>query len=196
MSHTNTIKVWDPLVRWFHWTLVAAFTIAFITEDDFLTLHTWAGYTVLGLLLLRLVWGFIGTRYARFSDFVHSPATVRAYLKDILRFKAKRYIGHNPAGGAMIVLLLVSLALTSLTGLAVYGAGENAGLLAGWLGQLGERWAEVFEEVHEFFAGLTLLLVFIHVGGVLFESLLHRENLIKAMVNGYKRVTIKQETLS
>lgn len=196
MSHTDTIKVWDPLVRWFHWTLVAAFTIAYITEEDFLSLHTWAGYTVLGLLLVRIVWGFTGPRYARFSDFVHSPATVRAYLKDILHFKARRYLGHNPAGGAMIVLLLVSLVLTTLSGLAVYGAGDNAGLLAGWLGQLGESWAEVFEEAHEFFANLTLLLAVIHVGGVLFESRLHGENLIKAMFNGYKRVTNKQETLS
>jgi cytochrome b len=196
MPRTDTIKVWDPLVRLFHWALVAAFTIAFITEDDFLTLHTWAGYTVLGLLLVRMLWGLIGPRYARFSDFVRSPATVLGYLKDLLRLKAKRYIGHNPAGGAMIVLLLISLVLTTITGLAVYGAGENAGLLAGWLGQAGEFWAKIFEEVHEFFANFTLLLVVIHVAGVLFESLLHRENLIKAMLNGYKRVTSKQETVS
>lgn len=193
MKQPDTIKVWDPLVRIFHWTLAAAFSIAFVTEDDFPALHTFAGYTIITLLLIRVIWGFIGPRYARFSDFVRPPAAVRAYLKDIFTFRAKRYLGHNPAGGAMIVLLLVSLALTTVTGLAVYGAGDNAGPLAAWLGGAGETWAGIFEEAHEFFSGLSLLLVFIHVGGVLFESLLHRENLIRAMFNGNKCITVKDQ---
>ena len=183
------VKVWDPLVRVFHWALVVSFFTAYLTEDDFLTLHVWAGYAVLGLVVFRILWGLVGTRHARFSDFVYSPRAVRAFLKDSLLLRAKRYLGHNPAGGAMIVLMLISLVLTTLTGLMVYGAAENAGpLAAGWLGQLGDESGDVFEAVHEFLANLCLMLVAIHVVGVLVESLVHRENLVRAMWNGRKRV--------
>jgi cytochrome b len=182
------VKVWDPLVRVFHWALVVSFFTAYLTEDDVLTLHVWAGYAVLGLVVFRILWGLVGTRHARFSDFVYSPRAVRAFLKDTLLLRAKRYLGHNPAGGAMIVLMLISLVLTTLTGLMVYGAAENAGPLAGWLGQLGEEGGDVFEAVHEFLANLCMMLVAIHVVGVLVESLVHRENLVRAMWNGRKRV--------
>lgn len=181
------VKVWDPLVRVFHWSLVVSFFTAYLTEDDFLTLHTWAGYTVLGLVLIRIAWGIIGTRHARFTDFVYSPRAVMAFVKDTLLLRARRYRGHNPAGGAMILIMLVSLVLTTLTGLMVYGAAENAGPLASWLGHLGDEGGEVFEEAHEFLANLTLLLVAIHVAGVLVESLIHRENLVRSMWSGRKR---------
>ena len=187
MKSQAMVKVWDPLVRSFHWLLVIAFFTAYFTEDDFLTLHVYAGYTVLGLILLRLVWGIVGTRYARFSSFVTRPRVAWHYLKDTLLFRAKRYLGHNPAGAAMIVLLLISLLLTTLTGLAIYGASESAGPLAGWFGNIGETGEDVIKEVHEFFANLTIVLVVIHVGGVIFESLAHRENLVRAMFNGYKK---------
>ncbi|KPK38508.1 MAG: cytochrome B [Gammaproteobacteria bacterium SG8_47] len=187
MQHHSSVKVWDPFVRVFHWTLVGAFAVAFVTEDDFLTLHTWAGYLVGALVLLRVLWGFTGTRYARFSSFVFSPKVVLGYLKDTLQFRAKRYLGHNPAGGAMIVVLLASLVVTTVTGLVVLGAAENAGPLAGWLGGTSEVWSDIFEEVHEIIAYLTLLLVAIHVGGVIVESVLHRENLVRAMIDGTKR---------
>jgi len=181
------IKVWDPAVRLFHWMLVAGFFIAYLTEDDFLTLHVWAGYAVAGLVVFRMFWGVIGPRYARFSNFVFAPSVIVDYLKDISRLRPRRYVGHNPAGGAMIVALLVSLIVTTVTGLAVYGAAENAGPLAAWLGRLGEEGGEVFEEIHEFFANFTLFLVFVHVGGVLLESLIHRENLVRGMIDGLKR---------
>jgi cytochrome b len=186
MKPQAMIKVWDPLVRAFHWILVLAFITAYFTEDDFLTPHVYAGYTVLGLILLRLVWGVVGGRYARFSSFVTRPGVAWQYFKDALRFRAKRYLGHNPAGGAMIVLLLVSLLLTTITGLAAYGASETAGPLAGWLGHIGETGEDIIKEIHEFFANLSVFLVVVHVGGVLFESLAHRENLVRAMLNGYK----------
>ncbi len=186
--NTNTkVKVWDPLVRVFHWTLVVAFFTAYITEDDFLTVHTYAGYTVLGLILLRIIWGVIGTRHARFRNFVTSPRVAWQYLKDTLFLRAKRYLGHNPAAGAMIVLLLVSLLITTLSGLATYGAVESAGPLGNWLGNIGETGEDMLEEVHEFFANFTVLLVIIHVGGVIIESLVHRENLVRSMLNGYKK---------
>jgi cytochrome b len=181
------VKVWDPLVRVFHWTLAGAFFIAYLTEDDLLTLHTWAGYTVLGLVLFRILWGFVGTHYARFSSFVFPPGKVWSYVKDTLSLRADRYIGHNPAGGAMIVLLLASLLLTAFTGLVLYGVEESAGPLASLSSSLGHSWGEMFEEVHEFLANFTLVLVLVHLTGVLVESLVHRENLVWAMWTGYKR---------
>jgi cytochrome b len=186
-SDKSTVRVWDPLVRVFHWLLVAAFFTAYITEEDFLTLHSWAGYTVLGLLLVRILWGFVGTKHARFSDFVFSPQHIVQYLKDTFVLKAKRYIGHNPAGGAMILLLIFSLLITSISGLVIFGIEEAQGPLAGWISDSSHFWGDAFEELHEFFANFTLFLVFVHVAGVVVESLIHHENLIVSMFNGRKR---------
>ena len=184
MKSQELIKVWDPPLRIFHWLLVAGFLVAYLTEDELLTIHVWAGYLVFGLLLFRLVWGFTGNAYARFSNFLCSPVNSIIYVKDVIALRAKRYLGHNPAGSAMIVLLLVSLLMTSITGFAVYGADQAAGPLASIVGSSNEK---VWEEVHEFFANFTLLLVFVHIAGVLVESFIHRENLAKAMWSGYKR---------
>jgi cytochrome b len=183
MESQALIKVWDLPLRIFHWLLVAGFMIAYLTEDDLLTVHVWAGYLVAGLLVFRLIWGFVGNDYARFSNFLCPPARSIAYLKDLLTLKTQRYLGHNPAGAAMIVLLLVSLLMTVITGFAVYGADQAAGPLA-ILGPANEKW---WEEVHEFFTNLTLFLVFVHIAGVAVESYIHRENLARAMVRGYKR---------
>ncbi len=181
------IKVWDSLIRIFHWSLVAAFAIAYLTDDEWLDIHNLAGYMVLALIGFRLIWGFIGPRYARFSNFVSSPSATMAYLCDLLRLRNERYIGHNPAGGWMIVMLLVSLLITSLTGLVVYAAEEQAGPLAGLV--YGLPWDDdIAEELHEVFANITLMLVVIHVAGVVFESFIHKENLVRAMVTGNKRV--------
>ena len=186
-STTNQIKVWDPLVRVFHWSLVAAFATAFVVEDDLLGVHVWAGYLVLALIAVRLVWGFIGTRHARFSDFVRGPRQVIGYLGDAVRFNAKRYLGHNPAGGAMVVALLLLVALTGLSGMALYGAQELSGPLAPLLSGLPAPWGEALEETHEVLANLTLACIVAHVAGVLFSSLSHRENLIGSMFTGVKR---------
>ena len=186
MATKKQIKVWDPLIRIFHWTLVGAFAIAFVTEDEWLIPHVYAGYTVIALLAIRLFWGFIGTRYARFSDFVRPPREAMNYLKGMLSHRSKRYIGHNPAGGLMILVLLISLLITSLSGLVTYGI-EGFGPLADWLQGLGVWNDETFEEIHEFFANFTLLLVAIHLAGVLVGSLAHGENLVRAMITGVKR---------
>lgn len=186
MREQSQIRVWDPLVRFFHWSLASAFLIAFITEDDFMTVHSWAGYLILSLLVVRLLWGFVGTRHARFSDFVYRPSTIKTFLKDTLRLRAKRYIGHNPAGGAMVILLMLSLLITAGSGMLLFGASEQSGPLAQWFAQSGSAWADPLEEVHEFFANFTLLLVVIHVVGVVVESLIHRENLVSAMISGFK----------
>ena len=182
----NEVRVWDPFVRIFHWSLVLTFTVAYITGEDLEILHNNTGYAVAGLVLLRIVWGFVGTRHARFSDFVYPPAEVRGFLRDTLRQRAQRYLGHNPAGGAMVVVMLLSLIITTLTGIAFYGVEDGAGPLAMLAGS--PAWSrEMLEEVHEFFANLMVLLVVVHIIGVIVESRLHHENLVKAMFNGRKR---------
>lgn len=199
-SNTTEVVIWDPLVRLFHWILAAAFCAAYLTQGElFETLqdqmdgewlqvvHVWAGYTIAGLLLFRLIWGFVGPRHARFSDFVHGPRITFAYVKDVLMLRAPRYLGHNPAGGAMIVILLLSLASTVATGLALYGADKGLGPLAGLLAGTSDSTIHTLEETHEFFANFTLLLIAGHLLGVIWESLLHRENLALAMITGRKR---------
>lgn len=184
-DNTKTLKVWDPLVRIFHWSLVLFFFTAYFSEDDFETLHVWAGYSVAALVAFRLVWGLIGTRHARFTDFVKSPKNVLSYLKAIPAGRSRRYIGHNPAGGAMVIALLLALTGTVVFGMATLGADENAGPLAGsWLASFNEH---TLKEIHEFFANSTLVLVFLHVAGVLFSSIHHRENLVRAMIHGRKQ---------
>jgi cytochrome b len=183
MESQELIKVWDLPLRIFHWLLVAGFFIAYLTEDDLLTIHVWAGYLVTGLLVFRLIWGFVGNDYARFSSFLCSPIKSLAYVKDLIALKTQRYLGHNPAGAAMIVLLLVSLLATVITGFAVYGADQAAGPLA----SIGSANEKMWEEVHEFFANFTLVLVVAHVIGVAVESYIHRENLARAMVHGFKK---------
>ncbi len=188
MTESVRVKVWDPLIRIFHWSLAAAFTIVFMADEDWLAVHTLAGYTILGLLVFRILWGGIGTPYARFSSFVRPWSEALAYLKALLARRAPRYLGHNPAGGAMIVLLLLSLMSTALTGMLLYGMGDAAGLFAGLAAHAGFLWPDVAESVHEFLANFTLLLVAVHLLGVAVGSLVHRENLIRAMIDGRKRV--------
>jgi len=182
----NEVRVWDPFVRIFHWSLVLTFTIAWLSGDELEVLHINAGYAVLGLVLLRIVWGFVGTHHARFRDFIYPPAEVKGFLKDTVMQRARRYLGHNPAGGMMIILMLVSLVITTVTGIAYYGIEDGAGPLA-MLAGIPEAGEEMLEEVHEFFANLMVLLVVVHVIGVVIESQFHHESLIRAMLTGRKR---------
>ena len=181
------VKVWDPLIRLLHWSLVASFFSAYFSEEDLLDLHVYAGYLVLGLVIFRVVRGFVGSRHARFSDFVRPPAVVIDYLRDVVTFRARRYLGHNPAGRVMVVVLLVMLFLICVSGLVLYGADESAGPLAAMMAGVGEFWIDALEEVHEFLANFTLLLVLFHVIGVLLATRQHHENLVYSMITGYKR---------
>jgi len=211
----SIVRVWDPFVRVFHWTLVTAFFVAYLTDDDLLTLHVWAGYLVGTLIVLRVLWGFVGPKHARFSDFVYRPATVWRYAVDLMSFRARRYVGHSPAGGAMILALFVGLLATVWSGLEVYAIEEGGGPLAAvsHVGMAADRPSdgrvvfiserehennehneheggrgELWEEIHEVMADLMLFLIVLHVGGVVLGSIVHHENLVRSMVTGRKRV--------
>jgi cytochrome b len=207
---TKQVRVWDVFVRVAHWAIVAGFFVAYFTEDELLPIHVWAGYIVGAIVILRVIWGFAGPEYARFSNFVYSPAKVFGYLAGLFRRSVARYLGHSPAGGAMVILLLISLGATVWSGLTVYAYDEGAGPLAEVLvgeaargsasvneredGSQGrgtesafEAQEEYWEELHEFCANLTLVLVAFHIAGVLLASFVHRENLPWSMVSGYKR---------
>lgn len=207
VQETAYERVWDPFVRLFHWLLVAGFVVAYVTQEERLHLHVWSGYVVGGLLLFRVAWGFVGPRYARFSDFTYRPRRVLGYLRDLLRLRARRYLGHSPAGGIMIFALLLFLALTVVTGLMLYGQDEHAGPLAPLYGGTSMATATVsvtptrrggdeaaegeagesLEELHELFANVALALVILHLFGVVATSLVHRENLVLSMITGRKR---------
>ena len=167
------VKVWDPFVRLFHFSLLLFFAVAWITADELERLHEIAGYAIAILVGLRIVWGLIGTRHARFSDFLYRPSTFAGYVKDSIRMRAKRYLGHNPAGGVMILALLVSLSVAT-------GTGIMSIMDAFWE-------VEWVEELHEGASNLTLGLVFLHVVGVFVASFQHRENLVGSLFTGRKR---------
>lgn len=165
------IKVWDPLLRLAHWGLAAAVTLALVSSED-RGLHEAAGYAALGIVGLRILWGVVGPIHARFTDFVYSPGTVLAYLRDLSRLSARRYLGHNPAGGAMI---LAMLALVLVAGVSGWMSLTDRFFGVGWV-----------EDLHSASGNLLMFLVIGHVLGVIVSSVLHGENLVRAMVTGKK----------
>ena len=168
----QTIRVWDPFVRIFHWSLVTSVAIAWLSEEGE-GLHQWAGYAAMGLIAARLVWGFIGTRHARFADFVHSPVVGLRHVIDEARGSARRYIGHNPAGGLMILVLIGLIAATGVTG---------------WLSTTDRFFGDdLVSGLHEILANGLLACIGLHLAGVLIASLRHGENLVRAMITGRKR---------
>lgn len=194
------VRVWDPLLRVFHWSLVAAFAIAWLTADEAQPVHELAGYVVAGLIGFRLVWGFVGSRYARFTQFVTGPGATLAYLGSMVSGSERRYLGHNPAGAAMVIALLVTLSGTAFSGWLMAEPARLALLpdmpqivAPAWADDDGDEDGEGGEvegplkELHETFANFMLLLVVLHVGGVVFASVRHRENLARAMITGDKR---------
>ena len=170
-ARPGVIAVWDPLVRVFHWSLVAIMAYEFLGEDGD-ALHRTLGYVALGLVAFRIVWGFVGTKHARFSDFVKSPLVVFDYVKSIVTGHPRRYLGHNPAGGAMVIALL---AMTLIVG----GSGYAMRTEALW----GQEWVE---ELHEVSANFMLFFIAAHVIGVIAASLQHKENLVRSMMTGKK----------
>ena len=166
-----SVKVWDPFVRLFHWSLVASMAWELFAEEG-TSSHTYVGYFILALLALRTIWGFVGPQHARFGNFVRSPSAVFMYLASVVQNKPRHYVGHNPAGGWMVILLLLGVAATAISGWAMK---TNA--------LWGEEW---IEELHEGLANGMYLLIAIHVAGVVVASFQHGENLVRAMVTGRK----------
>lgn len=216
-STDSMITVWDPLVRIGHWVLVGGFLVAYLTQGEPEDLHTLAGYAVAAVVLIRLLWGFAGPKHARFADFVRGPGAALSYIQGLMRGSSPRFIGHTPAGGLMVVALLLSLGATAFTGMGML-AQEGEGPLAPMMGPAataqiqviapaqadddddhegreghggGEHGenpaAEQWEEVHELFANLSFILIGLHVLGVIASSTAHRENLVRSMIDGRKR---------
>ncbi|MCP5286852.1 MAG: cytochrome b/b6 domain-containing protein [Burkholderiaceae bacterium] len=169
---TVRILVWDAPVRVFHWLMVACFATAYLTAETerWRLLHVTAGYTMAGLVAFRLLWGLFGTRHARFASFVRGPQAVLRYLKSLVEGHPAPHVGHNPAGAVAILLLLGLTLLSTATGYAIYN----------------ELGPEALEEVHEFAGNTMLVVVIAHVAAVLLSSRLHGENLVRAMLTGFK----------
>jgi len=179
MMHDRETPVWDIITRIFHWSLVLAFCTNQLTAEEWDAAHEYSGYIILGLVAFRIIWGFVGPRNARFIEFIKSPGTIIAHLTNMLTGRHSAEAGHNPAGGAMVVVLLAWLALTGITG---------------WLGiMLSGHFAEFLEELHETLGELSWLLVALHIVGVIVMSLLERQDLAKSMIDGKKH--LKTESL-
>jgi cytochrome b len=188
------VRVWDPLIRVIHWLVAAIILVDWLTDEP-RWMHSWLGYLAGALVVLRVVWGFAGPENARFASFVRGPRIVLDYLAGLIRFSSKRYLGHSPAGGAMIVALLIMIVATVGTGMANLAAERGEGPMSGVIAKVdrparvpGQRRPPLFmKEVHETVANITLVLVVLHLCGVALASFAHRENLVRAMITGRKR---------
>lgn len=182
----NRVKVWDLFVRLFHWTLAALVLLSFLTseKDALVPLHARIGLSILGLVLARIVWGFLGPPHARFRDFVRRPAAVLAYVRDVARGRATLHLSHNPVGGAMVLALLAVLLALILTGAATYAGPEFGGVLAPFVSR---QVAHAIKEVHEGLSGVLVGMIGAHVAGVVLSSVLERQNLVKGIITGWKR---------
>ncbi len=193
-TQVKEVRVWDPFIRVFHWSLASAVFIAWVTDEP-LWLHDWLGYVAAILVVLRVVWGFVGTEQARFVNFVRGPRSVLDDLAGLIRASSPRYLGHTPAGGTMIVVLLIMIAVTAGTGMVDLAAERGQGPLATMIAKVerpprvpGQRRPQLLiKQVHETVANITLSLVLLHVIGVMAVSIAHRENLVRAMITGRKR---------
>jgi cytochrome b len=172
MNHER-ILVWDLPTRLFHWLLAGTFAGAWLTAESerWIDVHVTLGTTFAGLIAFRLLWGFVGTRHARFSSFVRGPRGVASYLKSLFTFKPEHHVGHNPAGGWAVLALLGLGIVTAVAGFLAYQ-------------DYGGHW---LEELHEGAASAMLGLVLFHIAAVAVSSLLHKENLVRAMITGLKR---------
>lgn len=167
------VKVWDPLVRLSHWTLALGCIANLTVLREIKSVHRYVGYVVLAAVVVRLVWGVIGTRHARFSDFTPGPRRLLTYLVALSRGREPRYVGHNPAGAVMMLALMGLVLICGVTGWMM-------GLDAFW----GEPW---LENLHEGAANVIQIMAIVHVLAALVESWRHRENLVLAMITGFKR---------
>jgi cytochrome b len=170
--------VWDLAQRVFHWGLVVAVALSWWAGEERLSLHIAAGYVVFSIVAARTAWGLFGSRHARFADFVRGPRAVLDYVRKIAHGREQRYLGHNPLGGWMVVALLLCLSVLCVSGI-LYTTDRFWGL--GWL-----------EQTHRISAWTLLVLIGAHLSGVVFTSLRHRENLVRAMFDGRKPASVER----
>ena len=167
------ILVWDVAVRVLHWTLVLTVAAAWLTRHSAGRWHEWLGYATLAIVVMRTIWGFVGSRHARFTDFIRSASVTAAYARDTFSAREARFVGHNPLGGWMVVILLTMVALVGVTG---------------WLYTTDRFWGVAWvEELHDTLSDILFLFVGLHIAGVVFTSVRHRENLPGSMLHGRKR---------
>lgn len=169
---SSRILVWDVPTRVFHWLMVLSFAGAYLTAESerYRDIHVVLGYTLLGLIAFRLLWGFFGTRYAQFRSFLFKPGEIAAYALSLVKGRPAHYVGHNPLGSVSIWLLLGLGIVAGVSGVLLF---EDIG-------------GDALEELHELASNAMLAVVFIHIAGVAVSSVLHRENLARAMVTGFK----------
>jgi len=175
--NTNTpprnIQVWDRFVRFFHWSLVSCVLINYFAIDDGETVHQWLGYFASALVVARIVWGFIGSKHARFADFFPTPSRLRHHLQAMRSGKADPHPGHNPLG-ALMMLTLIALVLT----LGVTGYLQGTDMF--W----GEEW---LQELHEVLASTLIGLAALHALAAIVMGRIERTNLVLAMITGVKK---------
>ena len=182
------ILVWDVPVRLFHWSLALLLVVSYFTAragGDWMTLHFWSGYAILTLLFFRIAWGFLGSTTARFSSFLKGPSAAIAHLAHLLGRGRPRDAGHNPLGGAMVVVMILAVLAQAATGL--FAADTDMGMVNGPLAlKVADKWVERATAFHSFWINVLLILVGLHVLAVLFYLVWKRQNLIGAMFTGRK----------
>ncbi|MDT8376104.1 MAG: cytochrome b/b6 domain-containing protein [Mariprofundaceae bacterium] len=193
MNNSRHIQVWDPLVRIFHWSVAGCFIIAYLLEDEMLRLHLLMGSIVLGLVIFRLIWGVMGTEYSRFTDFACSIRDINRHLHDLVRLRPAHHTGHTPVGGIMIFVLLAGLLMLCLSGVMLYALENSSAPFALLMSEATPGMILVIENSHGLIADTLALLIVFHIAGAVLESVLQKENLIRAMVTGYK--TERKENL-
>jgi cytochrome b len=208
-NEMKAFKVWDIFIRIFHWTLAGSIIGLYLSGEEFKSVHFRLGYFVACLVLARIVWGFVGTKHARFINFLYGPRTIYDYLKSLIKGNPKHYLGHNPAGGLMIVVMLITLLVIVFSGLktlAIEGKGplsttDISILRVAYADEDGhddnpaykdghrqkEQKDEFWEDIHELMTSFMIFLVIVHVGGVIVSSWIHKENLIIGMITGIKK---------
>lgn len=171
---SHNVIIWDRFVRFFHWSTALLFVLNYGFLEEGETLHQWAGYTLGILLILRIIWGVIGSEQARFVDFYPTPTRIKQHINALQKRQVDPHEGHNPLGGAMVIALLFMLSMTALSG-----------WLLTWDYFWGEEW---LEEWHEISANITLAFVFIHVFAVVVMSRLTGIPLIRTMLTGKRSI--------
>jgi len=184
----SRIRVWDLPVRLFHWTLVILIATSYFSGragGDWMKLHFWSGYAILTLLLFRIVWGFVGSTTARFSNFVKGPAAAFRHLAELAGTDRPREAGHNPLGGAMIVVLIFGVLAQAIAGL--FSADTDMGTVNGPLANLvADKTVDRLTSFHKFWVNVLLVLVGVHVLAAIVYLVWKRQNLIAAMIHGHK----------